>query len=59
MLCESCKLGKHSECTNIQTCPCQHRKTKLFKDGTITPLSERDYHLDTNREAENMENLNG
>lgn len=42
MICEPCKRGEHHKCDNVTTCPCQHRVTKLFEDGTITPLSSRD-----------------
>lgn len=29
------------ECTNPDTCPCQHRKTVHMADGTVSPQSER------------------
>jgi hypothetical protein len=47
MICEACKAGFHPECTNPQTCPCQHRRTKHMPDGSVTPLSDRDALLTT------------
>jgi len=41
VICPPCNEQKHVECTNPETCPCQHRKTVHMADGTVSPQSER------------------
>lgn len=41
MICPPCNEQKHTECTNPDTCPCQHRETIHMPDGTVSPQSER------------------
>jgi hypothetical protein len=50
MICLPCHQGDHHACTNMATCPCQHRKTvhMVQPDGSAvsSPLSERNALLD-------------
>jgi hypothetical protein len=41
MIDDPCKAGDHNNCTNPDTCPCQHRTTIKQADGTVSPTSER------------------
>lgn len=45
MICPPCLRGSHINCTNKETCPCQHRRTEMMADGTVAPQSERGYLL--------------
>ncbi len=42
-ICTPCATadGAQHLCTNIETCPCQHRTTVRQEDGTLSPTSER------------------
>lgn len=56
MNCEGCESGLegHVRCSNPTTCICQHRLTELMPDGTLVPLSERDYLLDPKNVAKEL-----
>lgn len=41
MICPPCHNANHMECTNPDTCPCQHRRTIMMDDNTVSPQSER------------------
>lgn len=41
MIDKPCVDGDHANCTNPDTCPCQHRTTIKQADGTVSPTSER------------------